>query len=335
SALGTGVLLGAKTLIDKVNALGGVNGRSIKLISLDDGYEPDQTIANTNQLIDKDKVFAMLGFVGTPTSKAVLPMIVKNNVPFLGPFTGAEVLRSPFVRQVFNVRASYFDETEALVDYLINKLNIKEIGIFIQDDGYGDSGRSGVVKALRERGLKLAGEGRYTRNTVAIDTGLAELMKTKPGAIIMVGAYKPCAAFIKKAVDSGMKSVFCNISFVGTTALVTELGKYAEGTYISQVVPIPDDTNSSIVQAYQKDMIAAGSNEFEFTSLEGYIDAMVLVEGLKKVGANLTRDSFMNALEGLKMKAGDLEVSYSSKSHQGLKDVYLTTVKNGKVVLVN
>lgn len=335
TALGTGVKLGASVFINKVNAAGGIYGRKIKLLSLDDGYEPARTIKNTKQLINDMQVFALFGFVGTPTSKAAVPVALKNKVPYIAPYTGAEFLRKPLKKEVFNVRASYFDETEALVAQLVDKLKIKKVGIFIQNDGYGNAGRAGVVKALRKRGLKLAGEGRYTRNTVAVDEGLAKIMQTKPEAVIMVGAYKPCAAFIKKAIDSGLNSVFCNISFVGTTALVSELGKYAEGTYISQVVPIPTDTSSSIVKKYQRDMMDAGNYSFGFTSLEGYIDAMVLVEGIKKAGKNLTRASFISALERLNMKVGDLEVSYSSKSHQGLKEVYLTKIQNGKVVLVD
>ncbi|MEC9282834.1 MAG: ABC transporter substrate-binding protein, partial [Bdellovibrionota bacterium] len=239
AALGSGVLEGAKVYLDSLNANGGVNGRKVNLVVYDDAYEPKKTIENTAKLIEQDKVLALVGYVGTPTSKAILPLIGKNKVPYIAPLTGAEFLRNPVNPNVFNIRASYFDETEALVNGMVADLGAKKIGIFVQDDGYGDAGKSGVVRALRKKGLKLAGEGRYTRNTLDVDAGLDVLMKAKPDAIILVGAYKPCAAFIKKAKAKGFAPHFANISFVGTKNLIEELGGAGEGSFISQAIPSP------------------------------------------------------------------------------------------------
>ena len=203
AALGTGMKAGASAFFAKLNAAGGVNGRQLTLVSYDDGYEPQRTIAQTTKLIDEDKVFALFGYVGTPTSAAILPQLAKSGIPFLAPYTGAEMLRNPVRKNIFNVRASYFDETEGLVERLTTDLGAKSIGVFVQDDAYGAAGEAGVVKALRKRGLTLAGKGVYTRNTVEVAAGLAALTQAKPDAVIMIGSYKACAAFVKQAKAGG------------------------------------------------------------------------------------------------------------------------------------
>ena len=190
SGLGTGLKAGATAYIDMVNAAGGVNGRKIRLISYDDGYEPERTVVMTRKLVNQDKVFALFGFVGTPTSAAAVPYATKMGVPYIAPFTGAEFLRTPVSPFVFNVRASYFDETEGMVEHLTKDLGIKKIGVFIQDDGYGNAGKAGVNRALNKRGMRLAGEGKYIRNTTDVDAGLNALKAANPEAVIMVGAYK-------------------------------------------------------------------------------------------------------------------------------------------------
>jgi branched-chain amino acid transport system substrate-binding protein len=335
SGLGTGLKAGAIAYIDKVNAAGGVNGRKIKLISYDDGYEPERTAAMTHKLIDKDKVFALFGFVGTPTSAAAVPFATKMGVPYIAPFTGAEFLRNPVNPFVFNVRASYFDETEGMVQHLTKDLGIKKIGVFIQDDGYGNAGKAGVNRALIKRGMRLAGEGRYTRNTTDVDAGLKALMAANPDAVIMVGAYKACAAFVKKARASGFNPKFLNLSFVGTSNFINEAGSDGEGVYITQVMPSPYDDNAEIVKRYQSDLKKSDSqSEFDFTSLEGYADAVVLVDALKKAGSNLTRASLAKAFEHLDIDLGGFKVAYSPYDHQGSKSIYYTVIKGGKAVSI-
>jgi len=334
AGLGTGVKTGALAYINKVNAAGGVHGRKIKLVSYDDGYEPDQAAAMTNKLIEQDKVFALFGFVGTPTSTAVLPAASKAGVPYIAPYTGAEFLRNPVNRIVYNVRASYFDETEGMVERLTKDLDIKKIGVFIQDDAYGNAGKAGVNRALSKVGLSLAGEGRYKRNTVDVDAGLAALKAAAPEAVVMVGTYKACAAFVKKAKAAGFTPKFLNVSFVGTADFIREAGADSEGVYITQVVPPPADASSPLVKQYQADMKAEGKSEFDFTSLEGHVDAVVLVEALKKAGPELTRASFLNAFENLSLDLGGLKVAYSPTNHQGVKTIFYTMVKDGKPVAI-
>jgi branched-chain amino acid transport system substrate-binding protein len=333
SALGTGMAAGVNACFSQVNTAGGVNGRKFTLLSRDDGYEPEKCVSATKELIDGGGVFSLVGYVGTPTATAIMPVLGENpNLVFFGPFTGAEFLRSPVKKTVFNVRASYFDETEGLVEHLTTDLGIKDIGIFIQSDAYGSAGEAGVLKALRKRGLTVTGKGTYKRNTVDIDTALDALKLAQPKAVIMVGAYKACAAFIKSAKAAGFNPVFCNISFVGTTALVKELGTDGDGVVISQVMPSPDDASIPLVKDYQAAMNAAGATAYDYTSLEGFVAATIYVDAVKKAGPTLTRDGLLEVLQGLKENIGGLDIEFSASSHQALKQIYFTRIQGGKAL---
>lgn len=335
AGLGTLLKAGATAYIDRVNSAGGVNGRKIKLISYDDRYEPEQSAAMTRKLIEQDKVFALFGYVGTPTSAAAVPFASKMGVPYIAPFTGAEFLRNPVQKNVFNVRASYFDETAGMVERLTKDLGIKKIGVFIQDDAYGNAGKAGVNRALNKMGLSLAGEGKYKRNTSDVDDGLSALKAANPEAVIMVGTYKACAEFVKKAKASGFNPKFLNVSFVGTSDFIKEAGGAGEGVYITQVMPSPFDDTSAIVKQYQAALKQANKqSEFDFTSLEGYVDAVVLVEALTKAGSDLTRASFLRAFESLNIDLGGIKVAYSPTDHQGSKSIVYTVIKNGKPVSI-
>ena len=333
SALGTGVKAGALAYFNKINASGGVNGRKIRVISYDDGYEPKNTVENTNKLIANDKVFALFGYVGTPTASAIVPIVNKEMIPFFGPFTGAELLRTPVNKYIFNVRASYFDEAEEQIRYLTTK-GVKKIGIFFQNDAYGLAVKGGVLKALGKRGMALSGEGHYERNTVDIDAGLALLKKENPEAVVMVGTYKAMAAFIKKAKSEGFNPLFLNVSFVGTAALVKELGGAGDGVIITQVMPSPTEATVHMVKQYRADMQAAGLHELDYTDLEGYVDAVVFVEILKKTGGKLTREAFLAAAEGLNVTKDGMQFSFTDMNHQALQSIYLTKISGSKVVPV-
>lgn len=332
ASLGTDLRRGAMAYFEKINASGGVNGRRIRLIAYDDGYEPRDTVENTKKLIETDKVFALFGYVGTPTAKAVLPMINASKIIFFGPFTGAEFLRTPVNRYIFNVRSSYFDEAEAQVAYLTEKRGVKRIGMFIQDDAYGLAVKGGIMKSLNARGMSLTGEGRFKRNTTDVDEGLAELRKENPEAISMVGTYSAMAAFIKKARAMGFAPVFLNVSFVGTNSLITDLAGKGDGTIVSQVMPSPSDASIPVVAQYQKDMRAAGEKTFGYGSLEGYVDALVFTEVLKAAGPSLTRDSFIAAAEGLSLVRDGFQFRYSPRDHQAMDKVFLTVIEGGRAV---
>ncbi len=334
AALGTGVKKGSTVYFDKVNRSGGVYGRTIRLVSYDDGYEPKNTVAQTRKLLGEDKVFALFGYVGTPTSSAIMPILAEAKAPFWGPFTGAEFLRNPVNKYIFNVRSSYFDEAETQIQYLTEKRGIKKVGVFYQNDAYGLAVKGGVLKALKKRGLEIAGEGTYERNTEDVATAVAALKRANPEAVSMVGTYKAMAAFIKQAKAEGFNPVFLNVSFVGTAALAKELGAAGDGVLITQVMPSPNDASVPIVAQYRSDMKAAGHNELDYTDLEGYVDAAIFVEALRKAGPNLTREAFLTAAESLDTSIGGLAARFSPTEHQALHKTYMTTISRGQVEIV-
>jgi ABC-type branched-subunit amino acid transport system substrate-binding protein len=323
--LGKDMQLGASLYFSQVNARGGVNGRRIVLKTLDDGYESARAAENTRRLISEDKVFALFGYVGTPTSQASLPIFTEAKVPFVGPFTGAELLRNPFNRYIFNVRASYFDETEAIVQHL-TAMSINKIAVFYQNDAYGQAGLAGVERALKKRNLEVLAKGTVERNTVDVAKSVADIRKAEPQAVVMISAYKSCAAFIKEMKKAGANPTFWNVSFVGSKALARELDKEGRGVQISQVVPFPWDSSVPVVKEYRA-LLEAAKGEPGFGTLEGYIAAKVMVEGLRRAGKNLTRDSFIKAMESMdSYDVGGFKVSYGPHSHNGSKFVDLTII---------
>ncbi|MCK5551255.1 MAG: ABC transporter substrate-binding protein, partial [Hyphomicrobiaceae bacterium] len=247
AVLGLGMREGILAAFNEANAAGGVHGRKLELVSYNDGYEPEKAIANTERLIGDDKVFALIGEVGTPTSKAVQPITTEQSVPFLGPFTGAAFLRDPSLRNVINVRASYDQETEEWIERLTGELGLSRIAILYQDDSFGRAGLKGVTKALEKRGLNPVAEGTYMRGTTAVKRALLAIRKGSPQAVVMVGAYKPCAEFIKLAHTIKLDTIFVNISFVGSKALAEELGQDGKGVVVTQVVPLPNDVDIPLV----------------------------------------------------------------------------------------
>ena len=328
--LGAEMRLGAQTYFDQVNQAGGVFGRQIKLVSLDDGYEPDRAVANTKKLIGEDRVFALFGYVGTPTSNASLPIFTEAKVPFFGAFTGAESLRNPHNRYIFNVRASYFDETEKIVEQ-VTAVGGKSIAVFYQDDAYGKAGLAGVERALAKRSLKLAATGTVERNTVKVEAAAAGLASKQPDAIVMISAYKSIAAFVKAAKKAGYTGQFHNVSFVGSRALADELGADGRGVAISQVVPFPFSASIPVVREYQQALKAASSSPPSFTSLEGFIAARVFVDGLKRAGKDLTREKLITALESMNnVDVGGYNINFSPKSHNGSSFVDLTMIGRDK-----
>lgn len=326
--LGESMREGGLAYFDEVNRQGGIHGRKIELISLDDGYEPDRAIANTQKLIGEHKVFALFGYVGTPTSYAVMPIITDARIPFFGPFTGAEKLRNPVNKYIFNIRASYYDETEQLVDWLVSSQRKNRIAIFYQDDSYGKAGLDGVTRAMDKRNLKLVASGTVTRNTVDVEDAVKTINKANPDAVIMISAYRSCAAFIKQANVSSRQTWFLNVSFVGSEALASELGTDGHGVIISQVVPYPNDPSFSVAMEFSRLLKQQNPNsKASFNNLEGYIAAKALVEGLRRAGKDLTREKFIAALESFRnVDLGKFHVSFSPENHSGSNLVTLTVI---------
>ena len=329
AALGIGMRDGILAAFNEANSAGGISGRKLELLTYNDGYEPELAIANTIRLIDEDQVFALIGEVGTPTSKAVQPVATERNVPFIGPFTGAGFLRDTSLTNIVNVRASYDQETEAWIEHLTNDLGFSRIAILYQDDSFGRAGLSGVTKALQRRGMQLVAEGTYKRNTTAVKRAVLAIRKGTPQAVVMVGAYRPCAEFIRVARSIKMDPIFVNISFVGSKALAAELGPEGSGVVVTQVVPFPEDKSVPLVARYH---IALKQHdpklESGFVSLEGYMVGRLVIQVLDKMGPTVTREKLLSTINQVgRFDLGGVELTYGEDDNQGMDQVFLTVIQ--------
>ena len=324
---------GAKLWFDYVNASGGINGRRIEFRSRDDKYESKLAAENTRKLIEEDDVFLLFAYVGTPTSQAALPIFTAARVPFVAPFTGAELLRTPFNRYVFNVRAGYFDETEKIVDQM-TRSGLKRFAVFYQNDAYGQAGLEGVKRALARRNLEIAALGIVERNTTNVAEAVKTINAAQPEATVMISAYTSVAEFVRQMKAAGSGSQFCNVSFVGSTALAEALGKDGNGVIIAQVVPFPWSPLTPIVKEYLDLVKRAGNVDVNFSSLEGFIAAKALVEGLRRTGKEPTRAKFITAMESMtNYDIGGFAVRFSPDNHNGSQYVDLSMIgRNGKFI---
>ena len=314
--LGIQFYQGARVYFDQVNAQGGIGRQQIELRKLDDGYEPARCAENTKKFI-ADDVFALFGYIGTPTSVVALPMAVKEKIPFIAPFTGAMALREPFSRYAFHVRASYNDETALIVKQLTN-LGLKKIAVFYQNDAYGKAGLDGVHLAMGRLNLKTVAKATVERNSVDVALSVKTLVAAGPDAVVQIGAYKACAAFIREARKAGYGGTFYNVSFVGTQALADELGKDGAGVVVSQVVPSPYNPARPIAREFADAVKAVGNKEVQanFSSMEGYLAAKVFAEGLRRAGNKPTRESLMAGLESIGSQSfGGFAVSFGPGDH--------------------
>ncbi len=327
-ALGQGMRVGLLAAFEAVNQQGGIHGQRLVLDSLDDAYEPEAAIANTRELIRRN-VFALVGAVGTPTSLAAQPIATEAGVPYLAPFTGAEFLRDAQLRpNVLNMRASYYQETEEMVARLTADLGVQRLGILYQNDSYGRAGLTGVRRAVARLNLPPVAEADYPRNTEAVKVALLDLRRSRPEAIVIIGAYRPAAALIRWARRLDFNPYFINISFVGSSALARELGPDGAGVYVTQVVPFPTDVSLPVVAHYQQALAAVDPESTPgFVSLEGYLAGRLVAEGLRLAGPNPTRTGFLDALR--KAETIDLDgflLRYGPADNQGSDQVYLTII---------
>ncbi len=337
SELGSGMRLGLLAAFDEVNRNGGVHGRTtLSLISLDDAYEPEAAIANTRTLIREHDVFALVGAVGTPTSRAIQPVASEAGVPYIAPFTGAEFLRAAGkMTNVVNLRASYFQETAEIVARLIVDAGLKRIGVFYQNDSYGGAGLEGVRLALERHEMPLVVQADYPRNTESVKVPLLDLRREAPDAVIIIGAYQPAAAMIRWARKLDFDPLFVTISFVGSTALARALGDAGAGVYITQVVPFPNDVEMEVVARYQRALAAVAPDAVpDFVSLEGYLAGRLVAEGVQRADAPLTRPGFISALrQASDIRFEGFNLSYGPSDNQGSDQVYLTVIdRRGQVV---
>jgi branched-chain amino acid transport system substrate-binding protein len=340
AALGRDMREGVLAGFERANRAGGVNGRKLRLIALDDGYEPARTAPNMRQLLDKDHVVAVIGNVGTPTAIVAIPIAMEQKTLFFAAYTGAGLLRNkPPDRYVINYRASYAEELGAMIDGVLDDLGFKpeEIAFFTQRDGYGDAGFNGGIAALKRHGLKdekAVLHVRYERNTLAVENAVASLILAEhpPRAVVMVGVYAPCARFIQQCRAAGLRALFLNVSFVGSIPLAKELGTTDAAVVVTQVVPSPLDMSLPIVREYVVDLRALDSSATpSFGDLEGYIDARIFIKALEQIKDVPTREGIVDAVEGLgKFDIGlgkplDLE----QEEHQACHRVWPTILENG------
>ena len=335
--LGRQTVLGASAYLHMVNDEGGLYGRKIQLQAFDDSYDPERAPACFKRMV-KEGVFALGFFVGTPTAKVYVPLAQEEKIPVVGLFTGAQMLYEPLKHEVINVRASYYDETREQVDKLWEQ-NIRKIGVIYQDDPFGKAVLDGVKLALQKHNATPVGLGHFTRGSLEIEEGLKETMAARPQAIIVAGPYAPAAAIVKQAHAAGWRPQFLTVSFVGTEEFIKEAGADAEGTIITQVMPPYDRTDYPTVAQYRKCLTKYSPGEPpSFVSFEGFVDAMVMVEGLKRAGKEVTREKFIAAIESIHdMNVGlgpRLVLNYSATDHKGFDSVYPTVVKNGQAVLL-
>ena len=325
--LGNDMRLGILASFNEVNQSGGVHGRRLEMESLDDGYESDAAMANTQLLIYEHEVFALIGAVGTPTSRAAFLSANSVGVPFLAPFTGAEFLRDPELDNILNLRASYFQETEEMVERLTEDLGITRVAVFYQDDFFGQAGLEGVTRALERRSLKTVATGFYGRNTVAVTAAVFHIVEGDPEAVIMVGAYEPVAKAIV-AIRGEAAPVFMAISFVGGEALARELGAEGEGVYVTQVVPVPEDESVPVVTRYRAALQALDAEATpNFVSLEGYLAGRLAIAGLEGCGREVSQDCFLNAIRDADtIDIDGFPLQFGAKDNQGSDAVFVTVL---------
>jgi branched-chain amino acid transport system substrate-binding protein len=336
--LGIQTVLGATAYLHYVNDQGGVHGRKVQLLAFDDGYDPTKAEACFSRL-KKEDVFAAGFFVGTPTAAKYVPLSQAQKLPVVGLFTGAQLLYEPLKHYIVNVRASYYDETREQVDNLW-KINLHKVGVIYQDDAFGKAVLDGVKLALDKHHATPVALGTFPRNTVAVQAGLSTVRAANPDAVVVVGPYAPVAEILKEAHSAGWHPLFLTVSFVGTEALIKEAGHDADGVVITQVVPPYDRLDLPSVKLYRQSIekYFPGSQP-SFVSLEGFADAMVVVEGLKRAGADVTREKFIDGIESIhSLDVGlgpALKLNYGPEDHNGFDKVYATVVEGGHPVLLD
>jgi len=330
AALGRDFNLGILTAFAEANRNGGVHGRRLELIARDDGYEPTRAIANTHELLNRYQVFALIGEVGTPTARAVVPVSEQHGVPFLAPFTGAQFLRDPDLSSVINLRASYDQEAEKGIAYLAEQLGIKRVAVLFQDDTFGRDGLLAVSRALQRRNLELAGDATYQRNTTAVKRAALDLRAVEPEAVFIIGAYAPTAEFIRICRVIGFSPKFITLSFVGSNALAAELMGSGAEVLITQVMPLFTDTSRPLVQRFNTALFEHDPEaRAGFVVLEGYSAGRLVVSALEVLGPEVTRSGFLELLRsGTISELDGMPLHFGSDSNQGLNEVYLTGIRS-------
>jgi len=339
--LGTQMLQGAMSYIRHINEKGGIHNRKIKLIALDDRYNPIQCLYNTQKLILESQVFVLFCYVGTPTTVKIIPLVNEARIPLVGMFTGANRLRQPVNRYLINIRASYYQETQAAVDLIVTRKKFDKVAVFYQYDEYGFDGLRGTEIALKKYGLIPVAKGSYVRGTLDVEAGLEKIIQSNAQAVVMIGTYDSCAKFINLAKERNFSPLFHNVSFVGSTELARRLGANGEGVIVTQVVPPPNSNHTSHPLPGVKEYISLLKTYYpdskpSFVGLEGYVNARILAEGLTRAGKDITREKFIRAIESIDQYDLGIQnpLSFGKNDYQGLDNVYYTMIKQGELILI-
>jgi ABC-type branched-subunit amino acid transport system substrate-binding protein len=324
SQLATEFNLGARTYFQSVNEAGGVHGRKIELRTRDDAYDPARTVQNTHELIEKDGVLALFGYIGTSTTLAALPVLTAAQVPLFAPASGAAALREPFNRYVFNLRAGYAEEADHIVEQL-SITNLTHLAVFHQSDAFGSAGMDAVAQAGKKRKLSLGTAATIERDSTDVAAPAKALLAAHPDAVVLVSSYASCAALIKEMRKGGFKGQFVSLSHVGGKSLADELGSAGAGLQVSEVVPFPWAEASPIQREYAQAMRKAGVPTRSFHSMEGFIAAKAMTEALRRTGPTLTRARLISALETMHdWDAGGYHLTFSPETHNGGHMVEMT-----------
>lgn len=338
--LGSDYIKGAMTRINQINEEGGIYGRKIRVIAYDDQYDPPKTVANTQKLIEEDKVFALFNYTGTPTAVKIIPMVEEKKIPLVGLLTGANALREPFRKYIFNIRASYYQETELAVAYFTEDLGLKNIGVFYQSDAYGLDGLEGAKIALQKRGKEPVAAASFVRGTMDVEEAAESVVNSGAEAVIMVGTSSPSAKFVKLVKQKNPKMFFHSVSFVGPEEFMKDLESSTENVFVTQVIPPVNEYEAKLFEG-----VALYRNAFKkyypgenptFGGGEGFINARILIEALRRSGKDLTREKFMESLESIRDYSVGIgaSVNFGPNDHQGMGSVYLTIIKDGKFTLI-
>ncbi len=320
--IGQSLTQGSLAYFKRLNESGGIQGRMVKLISLDDGYEPRRTVSNTRKLIKVEKVFSLFNYAGTPTTYAALPMIIKYNIPCIMLYSGADFLRNPVMPNVFTLRASFNQEAQAQIDYLVKKLSYKNIAIVVQTDEFGLNAQRAINTLLSEHNINPIITTRFKRNTHDVEKILIKLMEKPVEAVIFIGTYKPFTNLINLAYQQKFRPVFSGFSISGKS--VFSRLKHPSRVITSEVMPDPEQCSWQLCQQFLTDMKKAGINKTNRVQLEGYLNAFVFSQVAKKCPAKLTTQCLLQKLENFSFQDNDLDISYSADNHQGLKKAYLS-----------
>lgn len=329
--LGVAHSTGAKAYFDYVNSQGGINGRKIRLITLDDAYDAKKSLANARQLIEKEKAVALFGMLGTPANTALSPLIDETGIVSFAPVTGAEIVRKPFNRHIFNIRAGYTTETEKIIEHLTVR-GIKKLGVVVQNNAFGKEGLAGIEQAANKYQVKLASTIYINSDSSDLDKAVSTMEAADVQAIVMVTAGKVSGDFIQ-AFNKRVKGMqYFALSVLASQSGINAMGKDGVGVIISQVLPFPYSATTSLVREYQKVMAKMGIKEYSYLGIEGFLDAKVFVEAIKRAGKDVNSEHLISALEGMGRSDFDgFIVNFSKNNHQGSDYAELTVVsKDGR-----